>query len=176
MTSKKWMELIEQNWDSILAEMLEADEASIRYPSCEYRVYIDTDGDTGHEEWAANDNGMFSFKEGYDRCYIHTFCWDGVEILDHISPYDARYEFERDFGYPVEQDCDRNFIEDMEATAAAHGDGEKYAKWIEAQEEETVAWLLDEAKNNGDYRRFLGEFFDELERYAKYEDEEDEEG
>ena len=69
----KISELIRENTENLINTLREADAASYRNTSCEYRVYIDSEGECGHEEWVAGDNGLFEFRDpDYERYYIHT--------------------------------------------------------------------------------------------------------
>lgn len=70
----KISELIRENTENLINTLKEAEAASYRNTSCEYRVYIDSEGECGYEEWVAGDNGWFEFTDpDYDRYYIHTF-------------------------------------------------------------------------------------------------------
>ena len=70
----KISELIRENTEKLIDTMQEAEAASYRKTSCEYRVYIDSEGECGYEEWVAGDNGWFEFRDpDYYRYYIHTF-------------------------------------------------------------------------------------------------------
>ena len=71
----KISELIRKNTENLINIMQEAEAESYRKTSCEYRVYIDSEGECGYEEWVAGDNGWFEFRDpDYHRYYIHTFC------------------------------------------------------------------------------------------------------
>ena len=70
----KISELIRENTENLIDTMKKAEAASYRNTSCEYRVYIDSEGECGYEEWVAGDGGWFEFTDPYyDRYYIHTF-------------------------------------------------------------------------------------------------------
>lgn len=161
---KKWIELIEENRDKILDELKAADEAAYRRPACEYRVYIDTEGDVGHEEWLANDNGWFQFRDGYDRCYIRTFCHQYYDILWDYWFNDAdggRSAFAYRFGYPVEQDedCEKTAEQEMRDTILAHGGNEADLEaWLEEMTDEAI----DQATSECDYDIFIRVRIDQL--------------
>ena len=84
------IELINANREKIVEALKAAERKSYLYPSCEYRVYIDTNGDAGDEEWLAHGSAWFEFRDGYFRHYIHTFCrqycdeWEADEIDEFI--------------------------------------------------------------------------------------------
>ena len=78
----KISELIRENTENLIDTMQKAEAASYRNTSCEYRVYIDSEGDCGYEEWLAGDNGWFEFRDpDYERYYIHTFCKQYFDIV-----------------------------------------------------------------------------------------------
>lgn len=94
----KTSELIRKNTENLINALKEAEAASYRNTSCEYRVYIDSKGECGYEEWVAGDNGWFEFRDpDYHRYYIHTFCnqyydivrdWWLSEVTDEPEEYD----------------------------------------------------------------------------------------
>ena len=78
----KISELIRENTENLIDTMQKAEAASYRNTSCEYRVYIDSEGECGYEEWVAGDNGWFEFRDpDYYRYYIHTFCNQYYDIV-----------------------------------------------------------------------------------------------
>ena len=78
----KISELIRENTENLIDTMQKAEAASYRNTSCEYRVYIDSEGECGYEEWVAGDNGLFEFRDpDYHRYYIHTFCNQYYDIV-----------------------------------------------------------------------------------------------
>lgn len=143
-----WIELIESNKEEILSTMKEAEASAYRYPSCEYRVYIDTDGKCGYEEWVANDNGWYQFRGDYERCYIHTFCHQYFDVLwDYwfSDPSCGRDTFDDRFGYPVECDSDnwKTYEEEMRDTVLAHGGTvSDFYSWIGEMTDEAIEDLL----------------------------------
>ena len=61
-------EFIEDRQDDIIVEMAKADADAYRNNGAEFRVYIDSDGKIGTEEWVAGDNGYFRFHDpDYER-------------------------------------------------------------------------------------------------------------
>lgn len=72
---------MEERFEEIIKTMEEAERDSLRCRLMEFRVYIDTDGEVGCEEWTAGDNAWFKFKDGYNRFYIHTFNNQHFDIL-----------------------------------------------------------------------------------------------
>lgn len=72
----KISELIRENTENLINSLKEADAAAYRNTDCEYRVYIDSNGECGIEEWLAGDLGWYEFRDpDYRRYYIHTFCY-----------------------------------------------------------------------------------------------------
>ena len=72
----KISELIRENTENLINALKEADAAAYRNTACEYRVYIDSNGECGYEEWLAGDLGWYEFRDpDYRRYYIHTFCY-----------------------------------------------------------------------------------------------------
>ena len=72
----KISELIRENTENLINALKEADDAAYRNTACEYRVYIDSNGECGYEEWPAGDLGWHKFTDpDYRRYYIHTFCY-----------------------------------------------------------------------------------------------------
>lgn len=78
----KISELIRENTEKMIDTLREADAAAYRNTACEYRVYIDSNGECGHEEWPAGDLGWYKFTDpDYRRYYIHTFCKQYFDIV-----------------------------------------------------------------------------------------------
>ena len=78
----KISELIRKNTENLIETLQKAEAESYRKTSCEYRVYIDSEGECGYEEWVAGDNGWFEFRDpDYHRYYIHTFCKQYFDIV-----------------------------------------------------------------------------------------------
>lgn len=78
---------------SLEATLIEAWEASLRHPSCEYRVMLDLeDGDLWVREALAGDNAItFRERDGKEVC-LHTFCFQGFDILDDWAFLDGADE------------------------------------------------------------------------------------
>ncbi len=78
----KISELIREKTENLINTLREAEAASYRNTSCEYRVYIDSEGECGYEEWVAGDNGWFEFRDpDYHRYYICTMCNQCFDIV-----------------------------------------------------------------------------------------------
>lgn len=78
----KIYELIRENTENLIDTLQKAEADSYRNTSCEYRVYIDSEGECGYEEWPAGDNGWFEFRDpDYYRYYIHTFNNEYYDIV-----------------------------------------------------------------------------------------------
>ena len=95
----KISELIRENTENLIDNMQKAEAASCRNTSCEYRVYIDSEGECGYEEWVAGDNGWFEFRDpDYHRYYIHTFCKQYFDIVSDwwFSAGDEPEEYDRE--------------------------------------------------------------------------------
>lgn len=78
---------------SLEAPLIEAWKASLRNPSCEYRVMLDLeDGDLWVREALAGDNAVtFRARDGKEVC-LHTFCFQGFDILDDWAFLDGADE------------------------------------------------------------------------------------
>ena len=107
----KISELIRENTENLIDTMKKAEAASYRNTSCEYRVYIDSEGECGYEEWPAGDNGWFEFRDpDYDRYYIHTFNKQYYDIVrdwwlaDEDEPEEDDDELDEDDDEPEEDD------------------------------------------------------------------------
>ena len=156
-------ELIEKNHDKIIAKMKEADAEAYRNTGCEYRVYIDTEGNVGREEWPANDNGYYSFSNSdYSREYIHTFChqfysilWDGW----FTSLGDFSDAFQKKFGVELDSNRGNDMEEDGENTILKNGlSVTNWYEWLEEQTEEAVNWFVSET----DYEMILDYALEEV--------------
>ena len=157
-------ELIEKNRDEIVAELRRADAMAYRNTGCEYRVYIDTEGDVGREEWPANDNGYYSFRDSdYSREYIHTFChqfysvlWDGW----FTSQTEFSEQFKERFGVELESTERYNFEADGEDTILKNGLSiTSWYEWLDEQTEEAINWFVGDA----DYEIFLDDTWEDNE-------------
>ena len=157
-----WVDLIGQNREKILNMMQIADADAFRNGSCEYRVYIDTDGEVGSEEWPANDSGWYEFHGDYDRCYIHTFCHQYYNALwDYwFADLDAaEFAFMKRFGYPV-VDATGYLSADMWNTVLLHGGSiDELVAWENEMTGEAIKDLTDGA----DYDVLLDERIGEME-------------
>lgn len=80
--SENIIDRIEANREAIIKEFRKADAAAYRNTGCEYRVYIDSEGETGSEVWPAGDNGYYRFSGDYSRTYIGTICREYYDLLD----------------------------------------------------------------------------------------------
>lgn len=167
---KKWIELIESNHEKILAELEAAEDSAYRFPDCEYRVYIDTDGETGREEWPAKDCGWYEFRGDYARCYIHTFCYQYFDVLWDLWFDDlniAREAFESRFGFPVEQDEDsyKTPEQEMRDTVLSHGGSNAdLDAWLEEMRSDAITELTADAEFN--YNAIIRDRINELSDYG----------
>lgn len=125
----KTSELIRENTENLINSLKEADAAAYRNTACEYRVYIDNNGECGHEEWPAGYLGCYESRDpDYRRYYIHTFCYmrdrwfsDPVEY-DHEAILEAigddvgfKDVYEAIAEYAINQICDRLEREELES-------------------------------------------------------------
>lgn len=155
---------LETKREDIIRVMKEAENAAYHYPTCEYRVYIDTDGDVGYEEWLAGDRCWYQFHNDYDRLYIHTFCHQYFDILfdywfNGIGEFESA--FEERFGFRPDNDPDRTYYDDGAETCKAHGISHyDYGDWIEKQTNEAIEILQTET----DYDEILDICIEEYER------------
>lgn len=128
--------------EDIIRILKEADAESYRYPTCEYRVYIDTDGDLDYEEWVAGSTSWYQFRDGYDREYIHTFCNEHFDIMfdywfNGIGEFESA--FEERFGFKPENDPDRSHWEDGACSCEERGiSNYDYEEWLEEQQDEAI--------------------------------------
>ena len=170
-----WLDALKTHEDEILEEMKDAQRLAMRYPKCEYRVYLDTNGEVGNEEWIQGDHGWYKFRdENYDRFYIHTY--DNVSF-DTIGEYfPTRSDFfeyaERQWNLRVDDeeyspyDCDfltfaRNFYID-------HGiDEDAYDRWMDDVFDEAIEFFIDLMDHDGVFER---QFHQAL-RYAESEED-----
>ena len=118
----KVSELIRENTENLIDTMKKAEAASYRNTFCEYRVYIDSEGECGCEEWVAGDLGWFEFTDpDYYRYYIHTFSNQYYDIVrdwwlaDDGEPDEDDDELEEDDDELEEDDREAIMEEAIEA-------------------------------------------------------------
>ena len=125
----KISELIRENTENLINALKEADAAAYRNTACEYRVYIDSNGECGYEEWLAGDLGWYEFRDpDYRRYYIHTFCYvrdwwfadpeeyDHEAIMEAIGDdVESKDVYEAIAEYAINQICDRLEREELES-------------------------------------------------------------
>ena len=95
----KLSELIRENTENLIDTMQKAEAASYRNTACEYRVYIDSEGECSYEEWVAGDNVWFEFRDpDYHRYYIHTFNKQYYDIVRDwwLADKDEPEEYDRE--------------------------------------------------------------------------------
>lgn len=111
----KISELIRENTEKLINALKEADAAAYRNTACEYRVYIDSNGECGIEEWPAGDLGWYNFTDpDYRRYCIHTFCYvrdwwfadpeeyDREAIMEAIGDAESKDVYEGIVEYAIE--------------------------------------------------------------------------
>ena len=111
----KISELIRENAENLIDTLKEADAAAYRNTACEYRVYIDSNGEFGIEERPAGDLGWYkSTDPDYRRYYIHTFCYvrdwwfadpeeyDREAIMEAIGDGESKDVYEAIVEYAIE--------------------------------------------------------------------------
>lgn len=125
----KISELIRENTENLINALKEADAAAFRNTNCEYRVYIDSNGECGIEEFPAGYLGWYeSGDPDYRRYYIHTFCYvrdwwfADPEEYDHEAIMEAigddvgsKDVYEAIAEYAINQICDRLEREELES-------------------------------------------------------------
>ena len=124
----KTSELIRENTENLINALKEADAAAYRNTACEYRVYIDSNGEFGIEERPAGDLGWYEFRDpDYRRYYIHTFCYvrdwwfadpeeyDREAIVEAIGAAESKDVYEAIAEYAINQICDRLEREELES-------------------------------------------------------------
>ena len=134
----KISELIRENTENLINTLRKADAASYRNTSCEYRVYIDSEGECGYEEWVAGDNGWFEFRDpDYERYYIHTFNNQYYDIVrdwwlaDDDEPDEDDDEHEEDDDELDEDDREAIMEEAIEAATNSADAIDSYEAVIE---------------------------------------------
>ena len=149
---------IEEKRDEIIAALKEADRAAHEAPCFEYRVYIDTEGVIGREEWLAGDNFYSRFREGYGRCYLKTYCHQHFSALwDYwfADPDIFRENFRIRFGSPTIGDNESrsvNLEQLGRETVKALGIPEsEYDAWLDENMEDALSEMLDSAELDGIY-------------------------
>lgn len=116
----KISELIRENTENLINSLKEADAAAYRNTDCEYRVYIDSNGECGIDEFPAGYLGWYESRDpDYRRYYIHTFCYmrdrwfsdpeeyDHEAILEAIGDAESKDVYEEIVKYAINQICDR---------------------------------------------------------------------
>ena len=155
----KISELIRENTENLINTLQKAEAASYRNTSCEYRVYIDSEGECGHEEWLAGDLGWYEFTDPYYcRYYIHTYNNQYYDIVrdwwlaDDDEPDEDDDEHEEDDDEPEEYDREAIMEEAIEAATNSSEALDSYEEIIgyaiecaieserEAEEENEYDW------------------------------------
>ena len=149
---------IEEKRNEIINALKEADHAAYLTPCCEYRVYVDSEGVIGREEWLAGDNGRIQFREGYDRCYIATYCHQHFSVLwDYWfkDSDDFSDSFRLRFGSPLvdEDNIGRiNLEQQGSETVKALGISEsEYCEWLNENAKDALNEILESAELDGIY-------------------------
>lgn len=157
------LELIEKNREKLIKAMQEADATAYKYPMCEYRVYVDTDGDASWEEHVAGDNAYTVFKGNYDRVYVKTYCHQFFDVLwDYwfcgIGEFDQA--FHDQFGFePV--DGEDLAKDTWMPEYADHGVSRTaFEDWLDGQRDEAIELIQTEE----DYGSALDEVIEEIRR------------
>lgn len=134
----KISELIRENTENLINALKEADAAAYRNTNCEYRVYIDSNGKCGNEEWLAKDGGWYEFKDtDYRRYYIHTFCYEYYDIVrdwwlaDDDDPEEDDDELDEDDDELDEDDREAIMEEAIEAATNSSEAFDSYEAIIE---------------------------------------------
>lgn len=115
--------LIRENTENLINALREADAAAYRNTACEYRVYIDSNGECGIEEFPAGYLGWYESRDpDYRRYYIHTFCYmrdrlfadpeeyDREAIMEAIGAAESKDVYEAIVEYAI--DAQREELED----------------------------------------------------------------
>lgn len=157
------MKITEEQKGKIIAALKDADATAYKYPSMEYRVYIDSDGEVSNEEWVAGDHGWLCFGGGYERVYIHTFCHNNFSVL-----WDYWFEDSGLFIDAVEEQFGEKF--QMSEDDTLYYDGLETCKKSEHSEAEYCYWLdlceaeaIKELQNQTDYEAIYYDWLREQE-------------
>lgn len=135
----KKSELIRENTEKLIDTMQKAEAASYRNTSCEYRVYIDSEGECGYEEWPAGDSGWFEFRDpDYERYYIHTFDNQYYDIVRDwwFSDDDEPEEYDREAIMEEAIEAATSYSESLGRYEAIIENAIEYAIEAEREEEE----------------------------------------
>ena len=150
----KISELIRENTENLINALKEAEAASYRNTDCEYRVYIDSEGECGYEEWVAGDNGWFEFSDpDYDRYYIHTFCNQYYDIVrdwwfaDDDDPEEDDDDLEADDDELEEYDREAIMEEAIEAAIGNNESSGAYEEIVERAIEDAIEAEREEEEN-----------------------------
>ena len=133
-------ERIEEKRNEIINALKEADHAAYLTPCCEYRVYVDSEGVIGREEWLAGDNGRIQFREGYDRCYIATYCHQHFSVL-----WDYWFD-------SVDHDAHKLGSETVKALGISESE---YCEWLNENAKDALNEILESAELDGVYDDYL---------------------
>lgn len=168
------MKITNDQREAILNALREADANAYRHPNCEYRVYIDSDGEVGSEEWLARDNGFYQFRDGYYRNYVATLCHQYYSILWDCWYLDGFVYFAEDFKERfgidlLDNEDDLNAEQLGEKTCKEHGIpvGE-YCEWLEEKTEEAIEEAVRDGDNNDHYDALIDLWEREEEMYENW--------
>ena len=160
------MEITDLQKEKIISHLKSADAMAYKNTNMEYRVYIDTDGEVGVEEWPAGSNSYYKFPEGYERIYIHAFCHEYFSII-----WDYWFEdsglfidaVEEHFGEKFQMSENDTLYYDGLDTCEKSGHSEaEYCAWLDSCEAEAIK----ELQNQKDYEEIYYEWIKEQEENA----------
>ena len=168
----------EKRHDEIIENLKAADKVAWKHNRCEYRVYIDSNGDVGREEWVAGDQGYYAFADGYSRYYIATFCHRFESAFDCIDTEEMKKEVEKKFGavdwgrkdedgFTIEE-CSNDII-DVCRTAATDMDilSGDFEAWLDAFEDCIINELIEDEDY---YEELLKLYIHQIEELRQWEE------
>ena len=137
------VEMINSKYNEIMDELKKVTALSYRHPKHEYRVYIDSNGEVGHEEWETRTQDFLRFDDpSYYRIYFCHFCGESYSIL-----WDSWFEdsdefakaFRERFGVGLMTEKGRTKEEDGEATILEAGLSlTDYRAWLDECTEKAI--------------------------------------
>ena len=172
MKDKNWkIELIRKHYDEIVSMMKMANKTAILYPMCEYRVYIDSNGDIDYEEHTQGSHERYVFRDpDYCRIYIHTYSHPCYDVLWDYGWPDRDYlqgAVEQEYGN-IDIDLSGAYNDDslIDAVIEATGNGRASVEdWIDRCRNEAADFMLNNT-DQYDYCEVLNEVISDIEKFG----------
>lgn len=167
-------DIIKANEDKIIDALKDAYRETLTHPDWECRVYIDSDGDVGREDYQAGDDSWLEFDdEDYVRYYLDTInnqyydavwdCWFSGEswdiTLDQIA---EEFDLDRDAVEETINGDDRPCKDDalVHCLVELGVDPDAAAAWMASEREKAIDDLVGEFNEQAYdiYSAFLAQF------------------